>query len=166
MATEKKQRDSELLSTTKQLTQLEKLCRALQTERATLINEIKSLKNVVTAGTEVTQSENLSTPTDVSDLTLVEQSNVVTLNYPVETNENPVNSKKNGPTILLPLSYSTICNQREVQDSSYSGNCTDLSVENSISNDLLQSQENPPLSENATMVALAESPSQDSATIN
>lgn len=44
MALEKKQRDSELLSTTKQLAQLEKLCRAMQTERVSLIAEIKSSK--------------------------------------------------------------------------------------------------------------------------
>ena len=44
MATEKKQRDSDLLALTKQLTQLEKLCRALQTERTALIAQIKNNK--------------------------------------------------------------------------------------------------------------------------
>lgn len=44
MASEKKLRDQEILSTTKQLAQLEKLCRALQNERVSLINEIKQLK--------------------------------------------------------------------------------------------------------------------------
>lgn len=48
MASEKKQRDAELVSTTKQVAQLEKLCRALQTERVTLINEIKIIKTTST----------------------------------------------------------------------------------------------------------------------
>lgn len=47
MANEKKQRDAEILSTTKQLAQLEKLCRALQNERVSLISEIKRFKPAV-----------------------------------------------------------------------------------------------------------------------
>jgi len=41
MATEKKHRDAELSNVTKQLAQLEKLCRALQTERTSLITQLK-----------------------------------------------------------------------------------------------------------------------------
>lgn len=41
MAAEKKQRDGDLLSATKQVAQLEKLCRALQAERTSLIRQIK-----------------------------------------------------------------------------------------------------------------------------
>ena len=48
MATEKKQRDSELANATKQLAQLEKLCRALQTERTALIGQLKDHKSEVT----------------------------------------------------------------------------------------------------------------------
>ena len=42
MATEKKRRDADLLAVTKQLAQLEKLCRALQTERTSLISQLKT----------------------------------------------------------------------------------------------------------------------------
>ena len=42
MATEKKRRDADLLAVTKQLAQLEKLCRALQTERTSLISQLKA----------------------------------------------------------------------------------------------------------------------------
>lgn len=41
MATEKKQRDTDLISASKQISQLEKLCRALQAERTVLLNQIK-----------------------------------------------------------------------------------------------------------------------------
>ncbi len=165
MATEKKQRDAELLSTTKQLTQLEKLCRALQTERATLINEIKSLKIAVAADPEVTHSEN--TPIHDVTLALVEHASVQVA-CPIDTDENSVKKKENNPTILLPLSYATICDQREVQNSSYSSECcTDSSVGNCFVNHPSQSQVHPP-SETVTIVAPVDLPFQvsASATIN
>lgn len=172
MATEKKQRDAELLSTTKQLTQLEKLCRALQTERATFINEIKSLKIAAAADPEVTHSEKIPI-NDVLTLSLVEQASVEVVACPIDTDENSVKTKENNPTtILLPLSYATtICDQREVLNSSYSSEicCTDSSVENCfVNHHPSQSQVHPPSSETVTIVAPVDLPSQvsASATIN
>ena len=46
MATEKKRRDADLLAVTKQVAQLEKLCRALQTERTSLISQLKEKSQV------------------------------------------------------------------------------------------------------------------------
>ena len=46
MATEKQQRDALLANTTKQVTQLEKLCRALQTERTSLISQLKEKSGI------------------------------------------------------------------------------------------------------------------------
>lgn len=68
MATEKKQRDSELINSSKQLVQLEKLCRALQTDRSSLINEIKSLKMSAIADGNVQNFSLSNVSTEISNL--------------------------------------------------------------------------------------------------
>lgn len=67
MATEKKQRDADLINASKQISQLEKLCRALQAERTGLLSQIKgsatSSSTTTSPDHEQDESSKLSTLT-------------------------------------------------------------------------------------------------------
>ena len=165
MASEKKQRDSELLTTTKQLAQLEKLCRAMQTERASLITEIKSIK-MVSSGDH---SENIAAEIPkILTLPIVEQtcSNSGADVCNVDANKVSLNLKDIGldENVLSPISHDITCNQF-VQDLAISTErCKDLSFET----DDLKSPTpvHSPSSETSNLMASMDLPSQDAAAIN
>nr|CAH0112038.1 unnamed protein product [Daphnia galeata] len=164
MASEKKQRDSELLTTTKQLAQLEKLCRAMQTERASLITEIKSIK-MVSSGDH---SENIAAEIPkILTLPIVEQtcSNSGADVCHVDANKVSLNLKEIGldGNVLPPIPHVT-CNQF-VQDLAISTErCKDLSFE---TDDLKRpTPVHSPSSETSNLMASMDLPSQDAVAIN
>ncbi len=175
MTSEKKQRDSELLTTTKQLAQLEKLCRAMQTERASLITEIKSIKMAPSGESsestvrEGFHSENVATVTQqILTLPNVEQpcsnsgADVCHIDAnKVSVNLNEIDSDAN---ILLPIPHDINCEQF-VQGLEISAErCTDLSLgsDDVKSSALVHS----PSSETTNLIAPMDSPSQESVVIN
>lgn len=175
MASEKKQRDSELLCTTKQLAQLEKLCRALQTERVSLINEIKSKKNVTVpdsfehVATELIRPENFTAPTHESSATLDEEklcSNDPVSVIPTQSDVPVIPINEKDSSILDSHSYVTICEQPEVQDSLHLNDetCTDIGFP--VSDSPSQSHLPSFASDSINKEALADSPTVSSAEIN
>jgi hypothetical protein len=175
MASEKKQRDSELLTTTKQLAQLEKLCRAMQTERASLITEIKSIKMAPfgelseSTTNEGFHSESVATVTQqILTLPNVEQpcSNSGADVCHIDANKVSVNLKEidSDANILLSIPHDINCEQFVQVLEISAERCTDLSLgsDDVKSSALVHS----PSSETANMIAPMDSPSQESVVIN
>ncbi|KZS20780.1 putative Beta-taxilin [Daphnia magna] len=156
MALEKKQRDSELLNTTKQLAQLEKLCRAMQTERASLIAEIKSSKMSPAAQLEASPN-------------LVEQPcrNVGTSVCHGNGEKKIENAQEVETNVPPPVSCDVTCESLEVQNSTESTGCSaDASFENSVLNHSKSPVQPPSSSETTEARATADSSSQDSVGFN
>ncbi|XP_046440700.1 alpha-taxilin-like [Daphnia pulex] len=175
MASEKKQRDSELLTTTKQLAQLEKLCRAMQTERASLITEIKSIKMAPfgelseSTTNEGFHSESVATVTQqILTLPNVEQpcSNSGADVCHIDANKVSVNLKEidSDANILLSIPHDINCEQFVQVLEISAERCTDLSLgsDDVKSSALVHS----PSSETANIIAPMDSPSQESVVIN
>lgn len=93
MATEKQQRDGELVSSTKKILQLEKLCRALQTERQTHLAQIKALKT----STSSTTSDDAIAQTPSNEQTPKDNSSVST-NQSITTNDSK--TEQEAPTVV------------------------------------------------------------------